>query len=324
MFPPEPPRHLTPGRPARTRRLSSALVLPLALALALLATTSRADADSFPVQAGGPTVTSMIEQAPPGARRALARPGVRKALDSVLADSRVDHRMLARAIRNPHAAPYIGGAIRSLDRVRGIPGANLVVERMATARDDAGPRGAALELRVGAKLGSRLKSLSATVGGHEVDALLKDGTVVEVKSRKTTGRNLPGSSFHKAVKQLKLRSTGGANVMLATNGKLSPQFLGEFRSEFGNSGRVFHVTMTSPHPTRPQTVVKPKPQKEMLTKQARTRFRVYRPQQHKGNGVKARHAGGQHRYRAPVKARPAKAKSHGRFRGKTRAVSRAR
>ncbi len=174
------------------------------------AATIEATPSADPLQGAAPEVRAAFDASPRGAdaRTALARQ---------LAPGKPVAATLAASLANPFFAPYSVEAALNADTLDGIPGVERVFDRIARARDDSGPRGGAFELTVGARLRPRLQELSATVNGHEVDALLIDGTVVEAKYAQ--GRRT-GPLVAKARDQLKLRGGGDRKVMLAINRQL--------------------------------------------------------------------------------------------------------
>jgi hypothetical protein len=105
-------------------------------------------------------------------------------------------------------------------------------------------QGAAFELIVGAQLLPELKELSAQVRGHEVDAVLRDGSLVEMKFRSSSKTGLSRRAFAKAMHQLDARTSaaGGKPAVLITNTSLTDNQLQRFRERFGTRSRVLLST----------------------------------------------------------------------------------
>jgi hypothetical protein len=216
------------------RRLLASLCSVIVL---LLVGTQLAFADAKQAAAlmsGAPqAITDALAQSPRG-------PLAKAALERVLTGGKVDSAKLSAAVHNPHFAPYVVDTLIDLDVVHDVPGVDEVLVRIAQARDDAGPRGASFEISAGARLRPDLQSLSAMVDGHEVDALLKDGTIVEIKY--SSGSSASGL-VRKAISQLKLRGQNGARpVMLVINRPLVDDQLEHIERELGSSSRVFQAT----------------------------------------------------------------------------------
>jgi len=154
------------------------------------------------------------------ARRTLInQPGsgkVLRALGTVLERGVISESLLRRVVSNPHAQPYLTNTINALPKVDRVPGVKSVLGRMARARDASGVSGAEFEVVAGAALRRQLKSLSSMVNGEEVDALLKNGTVVEMKAFSSRWAK---KSLAKAQKQLIRRSQGTKPTMLLINHK---------------------------------------------------------------------------------------------------------
>lgn len=114
-------------------------------------------------------------------------------------------------ISNTHVQPYLRYSLQALRLVDHLPGVETVLARIADGNGDGNLRGATFEIIASAALKDRLKALSVDLGGNEVDGLLSDGTIVEMKSYKH-GHYL--SPLEKARKQLLARCQGKSPALL--------------------------------------------------------------------------------------------------------------
>ena len=216
------------------RRLG--LLLPLALLLAASQVARAQDrglARAFLADAPAETLSALS-----GAERG---PAARTALEKVLAGGRIDRKLLGAAVKNPYFAPYLVDTLIDLETVQHVPGVDRVLQRIGDAHDDAGPRGASFEISVGARFGARLAELSADIEGHEVDARLTDGTLVEVKY--VAGRR-SGPLVRKATEQLALRGLGTRPVMLVINRELDATQLRNLHAKLGGNASVMQASRT--------------------------------------------------------------------------------
>ena len=199
-------------------------------------------ASAAPARAESSTADDFIEAADPDVKAALLADGglaARNALTTLLSSGVIPREHIAGALSRRNFATHAHDTIVALAQVQSVPGAKETFEKIGDMKDEGGIRGAAFELQVGAALGSRLASLSATVDGDEVDAILVDGTRVEVKNDAPDDEaTLSDSLFQKAKKQLKLRGRYGDPVMLIINEPLAPGQLESFRRNLGKTASV--------------------------------------------------------------------------------------
>lgn len=231
---------------SRSRR-----VLPLSLLIALLALVPGAqaiaqlEAPRSTESGSGDGVAVALRGAAPEVRAELEGPGgaaARRALEAVLARRSVDGDAVRQVLTRRNFAPHARETLVALQRVQDVAGVHEVVSRLAKAESVSRIVGPSFELRVAARLGSKVRALSADVGGHETDAVLRDGTLVEMKSLPTShpvDRDLAAKIVDKAMDQLALRSeaAGGAPVLLVTNRDLSPEQVARFQRRFAG-GRI--------------------------------------------------------------------------------------
>ena len=219
------------ARPASAHRLAFVALF----ASALLATASAQ------ARAEGPSADDFIEAADPSVKAALDTGGlaVRNALTTIIGGGVIPHEHITSALSRPNFALHAHDTLVALAQVQDIPGAKETFEKIADTKEEGGIRGAAFELQVGAALGNQVVQIGGQVDGDEVDALLVDGTRVEVKNdapdEETT---LSPSLFDKAKKQLKLRSRYGNPVMLVINEPLSQGQMQSFRRTLGKAASV--------------------------------------------------------------------------------------
>lgn len=162
-----------------TRKGGSSLWQSMALVMGLVLVTSAAFADH------GTTAREFLRHNSRQAEQALCRqPACQPALNAlgeVLERGAVSRGLLGRVVANPFAEPYLANTFKALKKVDQMPGIGRVLERMAEGRDDASVRGPSFEVIAGAALGNKLRSVSNHIGGNEIDGLLNDGTIVEMK-----------------------------------------------------------------------------------------------------------------------------------------------
>lgn len=172
-------------------------------------------------------------------RAAAARDGLARAI----AGGRVDVNIVRDVVRNPFAGPVLLSTLEHLGTVHDVPGVNSILDRMARARDSAGPRGGAFEIEVGARLRPRLASIGGMYQGHEVDAILTDGTIVEAKhilSKKS------GKAIGKAIQQLQVRGAGRqVPGMLIVNVELNAAQIRKVESRLSGKHEVAVMQVTS-------------------------------------------------------------------------------
>jgi hypothetical protein len=169
-------------------------------------------------------------------------PAATMALERILTRGIVDRERLGRVLRNPYVSPHVVEAVTALEKVQHIPGVDRVLRRleMDEAYSDPRTRGPVFELQVAATLGARVKEISADVDGHEVDALLHDGTVVEAKQL-DEDPDIAEKQLTKAVQQLELRRGGGRKVMLVLSKPHSAEFMAHFQTKFGKDGAIVRI-----------------------------------------------------------------------------------
>jgi hypothetical protein len=219
------------ARPASAHRLAFlSLFAAVVLAAAAPARAENASADDF------------IEAADPAVKAALLADGglaVRNALATILGSGVIPHQHVTAALSRTHFALHARDTIVALAQVQQVKGAKETFEKIGDMKDEGGIRGSAFEIQVGAALGNRVASIGGTVDGDEVDALLTDGTRVEVKNDAPDEEpTLSSSLFDKAKKQLKLRGRYGDPVMLVINEPLSQGQLESFRRSLGKAASV--------------------------------------------------------------------------------------
>jgi hypothetical protein len=189
---------------------------------------------------------TLIEAADPAVRAELLADGgepARVALDAIAARGAIDRGLIARALAMPLFARHARATLIALSKVDTVPGAKRTLERVVASNQDGNVLGAAFEIQVAALLGAdRVAAIGATVDGHEVDLLLKDGTRVEVKCQQNDDYpELSPRMVSKATDQLKKRGANGDPVMLIANNPLSTVDLATFRREVGPASSVLVV-----------------------------------------------------------------------------------
>ena len=201
-------------RPPLVPRAATICLLAVALSIATIEARAIAEAPrEADIQATRHchAAAAFLHETTADARRALCTdPGARPALAAlgeVLERNSVPRDLLRAVISNPHAKPYLADALRALRQVDRVPGVLEVLGRMARARDDGGQRGGSFELVASACVRDRLRCMGTVIKGNEIDGVLQDGTVVEMKNRR-------GGFIGKAQHQLLLRSEGRFPTML--------------------------------------------------------------------------------------------------------------
>jgi hypothetical protein len=205
--------------PGRIARLS---VLAVALACGAAQAQHSPRVDQLLSRAYEPTVRAL--RTSPDALRAL-----QKLVEAN--DSRVSLKTLEAVLATPSFAPFAANTLRDLAQVKNIPGVERVVQRLVGVPGGQAA-GASYEINVAARYGQDLAEMSpmVTVTDQvtgkpkevEVDARLRDGTLVEVKY--DTG----GFAYRlgeKGLDQLILRKwsqPSGVPVALVTNFPLHP------------------------------------------------------------------------------------------------------
>jgi len=171
-------------------------------------------------------------------------PGSRPALDAlgeVLERNKLSRPLLGRVLSNPHMQPYLSRTLPALRQVDHLPGVDEVLERMAQARDGGSVRGPVFEVIASAALKDRLQRMATFVDGNEVDGVLRDGTIVEMKSTVgTRGDEL----LAKAGRQLERRCHGCRPGMIVLSWEPTPEQkgrLGELAVSLRTGLRVMTV-----------------------------------------------------------------------------------
>jgi hypothetical protein len=202
----------------------------LAALLSLFAGAARAE-----------TAEGLLRAADPGTARAvLASTDARAALQSLVSrPSRVPSEVLPRILANPEFTPFAVNTLRDLAAIKDVVGIERVVQRI-THNDRRLIAGAAFEINVAARYGQDLAEISPTIQVTdlatglpkqvEVDARLRDGTLVEVKY---DSGGWSDKLAQKGIEQLILRQAsrpGGVPVALVTNFQLSQGHLERARA----------------------------------------------------------------------------------------------
>ena len=220
------------ARPASAHRPTFVALFVAAVLAAAVPARARAE---------GASAADFIDAAEPTVKAELEAGGlaVRNALATILEGGVITREHVTSALSRPHFAIHAAETLIALAQVQDVPGAAKTFEKIADSKEEGNIRGASFELQVGAALGSQVAQIGGTIDGDEVDAILKDGTRVEVKNdapdEETT---LSDSLFDKAKKQLKLRGRYGNPVMLVINEPLSPGQMESFRRSLGKASSV--------------------------------------------------------------------------------------
>lgn len=185
------------------RRFLISLALLLVSSTALAAERRAADGTILP------PLTSALSQ---GA--ALPTATLETKFARLLHRGKVKSNLLATAKDNVHVKPYWARTLLALEKVEGLPGVNEVLQRLSRSGEESNARGAAFEVIAGAALGTKLKRLSTMVKGNECDGLLKDGTVVSMKSIASLSKNAVKRTMRHATKQLTRRTVDGNHAMI--------------------------------------------------------------------------------------------------------------
>ena len=142
-----------------------------------------------------PIVTSAdfnraLAQLPPEVRVQLrSRRGkqARRALRRIFANENIRQKDVLGMLSTPLMAVYVNQAILDIDGLADVPGIERIVRRLGKETTEDRIAGPVFELRAARQLKPRLRELSADVNGHEVDAVLDDGTLVEIKLGRQRG-----------------------------------------------------------------------------------------------------------------------------------------
>src|SRR5690606_33390838 len=227
---------LRPRRPFRAPR-SHALLAALVLA-GLAGGEARAPS-------GASGAESLLAGADPDVRAALTADGggaARQALGSLLGGRAVPRETIALALGNRDFAPHARDTLVAMAKVAHLPGALETFERVGKS-EGAGLAGPAFEIQVAASFGERAAAISAKVDGHEVDVVLRDGTLVEAKfqHKPDPGGIAADRVIDKAIEQLALRGANGADVMLVTNLPLEAGDIQRVRRKLGETSGVAYL-----------------------------------------------------------------------------------
>jgi hypothetical protein len=162
-----------------------------------------------------------------------------RGLTQLLREGKLSRWMTLKMVANRNARPYLALTLRALPYVQGLPGMSDVLKRLANGRSDGDVRGAAFEVVADACLRDRIQAVGTKIGNKEVDAVLKDGTVVEMKDRH-------GDFIAKVKEQLSLRCQGTVGAMLVVPTELNAAQLASLRQRGEELGRRFTVVVTDP------------------------------------------------------------------------------
>jgi hypothetical protein len=143
-----------------------------------------------------------------------------KALKALTESGRIDRNLLGRILRNPFLTADIDKVIESLWILADVDGVDGLVRRLASSGDPGMAVGSVFEVRAAARLRPYLTAISVPVNGEETDALLTDGTAVEMKYfGKLKNARLV---VLRGTRQLAVRGAAtGRGVMLVTNHDLA-------------------------------------------------------------------------------------------------------
>jgi hypothetical protein len=207
-----------------------------------------------PAAAAPPNVATLLESADPKVREAIDGLGAstaRSALGALLhqpdgSSSRIDAALLGRLLGNPAFARHARRALPEILHLRQIDGIDDVVRRIAASRDPERIEDIAFELHAAAHLPVRALSAIRELGGVEVevDAVLEDGTLVEMKNPRPGPKGhapMQGSSY----RQLALRAAGGRRVMLVVSRPLHPDSIARAREVVGPAGQLLRLPLDS-------------------------------------------------------------------------------
>jgi hypothetical protein len=193
------------------------------------------------------TALQFLKQAQKEPRRTLInQPQNRDAIDAlgeVLERGQVQADLLKRTLNNPHSQPYLSDTLRALRVVDRVPGIDIVLERMASGRGDGNVRGAAFEVMASATLKDRLRAVSVNIDGNEIDGILNDGTIVEMKSYKARHAVSP---LAKAQRQLVARCKGESPALLMIKHRPRSEEIALFKQMSSALGNKLTVASVNP------------------------------------------------------------------------------
>lgn len=187
------------------------------------------------------TAAAIVLQAPTQTQ-VLLKPGSKPylALEGLLASGNLLPQHLAKIVKNPLFTSRIISVLPRLQRIQEVPGADRLLKNLSKSNTSRRVRGFSFELRIASRLGNRVKELSADVRGYEVDAVLRDGTLVEMKMLDKS-KDIAYTMLKKATQQLQLRGEGGERMMLVTDRALSSRETGVVRKGLGERVRIFEA-----------------------------------------------------------------------------------
>lgn len=191
---------------------------------------------TFPATAAWGQVISaeaVLKEAPAESRAQIApNSKAHKALVSLLSSGHLNSSHIAKIVKNPLLSSRIGAVLPDLQKVQSVLGADRLLKQLVKATNTNRAVGFSFEAHVVAKFGSQLQEISATVNGHEVDAVLKNGTLVEMKSL-PADKAVSKIMVEKATNQLALRGVQGQKLMLVTNRPLSGSLMAIVKKGLG-------------------------------------------------------------------------------------------
>ncbi len=203
----------------------------LSLVIALALTGSSAWAQPLSADA-------LLSDAPKESRAQIPpNSAAHKALVSLLSSGKLKSDHIAKIVKNPFLSSRIGSVLPNLQKVQAVLGADRLLKQLVKSTNEYRAVGFSFEAHVAAQFGSQLQEISATVNGHEVDAVLKNGTLVEMKSLPKDAA-VSKAMIEKATNQLALRGAQGQKLMLVTNRPLKGQLLGIVKKGLGTRVEV--------------------------------------------------------------------------------------
>ena len=184
------------------------------------------------------TAEAILVEAPAESRAQIApKSKAHTALVSLLASGNLKAEHIAKIVKNPFLSSRIGTVLPNLQKVQSVLGADRLLKQLVKSTNENRAVGFSFEAHVAAQFGSQLKEISATVNGHEVDAVLKNGTLVEMKSLPKDAA-VSQAMIEKATNQLALRGTQGQKLMLVTNRPLSSSLMAIVKKGLGTRVEV--------------------------------------------------------------------------------------
>jgi hypothetical protein len=209
----------------------SRLLLALSMALVFTLSTSAAWAQAI-------TAETILVEAPAESRAQIApKSKAHTALVSLLSSGHLKAEHIAKIVKNPFLSSRIGTVLPNLQKVQSVLGADRLLKQLVKATNENRAVGFSFEAHVAAQFGSQLKEISATVNGHEVDAVLKNGTLVEMKSLPKDAA-VSKAMISKATDQLALRGVQGQKLMLVTNRPLTTSLMSIVKKGLGTRVEV--------------------------------------------------------------------------------------